>query len=319
MLKNKLAEWGLPSWYLAAFSSLVIFFFGLIALGGSVRIMKAGLACPDWPLCFGDMIPNYHPQVYFEFIHRVVAGCATLGTLGLSFILFRSRAPRALKNWVGLALVLLAFQIVFGGLTVLWLLKSGVVATHLVTGAGIFLTLLWVYLSMKPSAREELGPSWLLGQSVFVFLAAYTQVLLGGLVAANFASLVCIDFPTCHGQWFPTWSGIIGIHMIHRYFAYTVFTILLANWLIIRKVSPSPRLRKLSGILFLCVCGQICLGVANVLLLTPPLIAVAHLALGIGILSVTVRQLHLVVSQGVAVATPPHVTESLAVSQGALS
>lgn len=293
-MPNKVKEWGLPSWYLAAFNGLVIFFFFLIALGGSVRIMKAGLACPDWPLCFGDLIPDFHPQVYFEFIHRVVAGCASLGTLWLSVILFRSRAPRALKSLAGLVLLLLIFQIVFGGLTVLWLLKSGVVATHLMTGAGIFVTLLWIYLSLKPEATEGLGPSWLFWQSLFVFGAAYGQILLGGLVAANFASLVCIDFPTCHGEWFPTFSGIIGLHVIHRLGAYALSAILLANWLIIRKVSPSTRLRKLSGILFLCVCGQVCLGIANVLFLTPPLIAVSHLALGVGLLSVTVRQLHLV-------------------------
>ena len=42
----------------------------VIALGVLTRAMDAGLACPDWPLCFGDVIPDYHPQVYLEFIHR---------------------------------------------------------------------------------------------------------------------------------------------------------------------------------------------------------------------------------------------------------
>jgi len=295
MPKHALKEWGLPSWYLAAFNGLVLLFFFLIALGGSVRIMKAGLACPDWPLCFGDVIPDFHPQVYFEFIHRVVAGCASLGALAMCVILFRSRAPRALKGLGGVVLLLLVFQIVFGGLTVLWKLKSGVVATHLVTGAGILCTLLWIYLSLKPVTRgENLGPAWLRTQSLLVFFCAYGQVLLGGLVAANFASLVCIDFPTCHGQWFPTFSGIIGLHVIHRLGAYCLSLILLINWLVIRRVSPSPRLRRLAGVLFACVCGQVGLGIANVLLLTPPLIAVSHLALGIGVLTVTVRQVHLV-------------------------
>jgi len=293
-MRENLKQWGLPSWYLAVFNALVILFFCLIALGGSVRIMKAGLACPDWPLCFGTVIPYYQPQVYFEFIHRVVAGLASLGTLALSVMMFRSSAPRALKYLIGFVLVFLCFQIVFGGLTVLLMLKSGVVATHLVTGAGIFITLLWIYLSIKPAPVEDPGPPWLFWQSLLVFIAAYGQVLLGGLVAANFASLVCIDFPTCHGEWFPTFSGIIGLHVIHRLGAYCLSVILLANWLVILNVSPSLRLRKIAGILFLCLCAQVCLGIANVLTLTHPLVAVSHLAMGIGVLSVTLRQFHLV-------------------------
>ena len=55
----------------------------LIALGAATRAMNAGLACPDWPLCFGDIIPDFHPQVYFEFIHRVLACLIALATFYL--------------------------------------------------------------------------------------------------------------------------------------------------------------------------------------------------------------------------------------------
>lgn len=290
-------HWNLPSWYVTAYNYLVITVFFLIALGGSVRIMKAGLACPDWPLCFGDVIPDYHPQVYFEFIHRVLAGLVSVATLVLQVILFRSRAPKTLKALGVFALVVLLAQVVFGGLTVLLLLQSYVVATHLILGTSFFSTLLWIYLSLREKERpvpKSIGPSWLMGLCLFMVVAIFGQILLGGLVAAHFASLVCIDFPTCHGEWFPTFSGIIGLHVIHRLGAYFIFLSALTNWILMRKYSTSPRLKKLSGILFLCVCGQVCLGIANVLLLTPPLIAVGHLALGVGVLSVAFRQLHFV-------------------------
>lgn len=295
MTSNSQKNLKLPDWYLKAYCFLVVAVFFLIALGGSVRAMKAGLACPDWPLCFGDVIPDYHPQVYFEFIHRVVAGTVSIVTLVLQIILFRSRASRGLKVLAGLSLVILLTQIVFGGLTVLLLLQSGVVATHLMLATGFFATLLWIYLSLRSPGRESaIRSSWLLGLSAFVVAVAVTQIFLGALVAANFASLVCIDFPTCHGEWFPTFSGIIGLHVIHRLGAYVTFIVLLINWLLVRKFALSERLKKLAGILFLCVFGQVCLGIANVLLLTPPVIAVGHLALGVGVLSVAIRQLHVV-------------------------
>ncbi len=290
----RVSSWGLPPWYLTAYNALVITVFFLIALGGSVRIMKAGLACPDWPLCFGDVIPDYHPQVYFEFIHRVLAGFVAIATVAMQTILFRSRAPRGLKWLAAGSLTLLFGQVIFGGLTVLLLLQSMVVATHLILGTGFFSSLLWIYLSLKAELQKSVSPIpvWVKRFALFMVCVVYGQILLGGLVASHFASLVCTDFPKCNGEWFPTFSGIIGLHLIHRLGAYFVFLMALTNWLIMRKYSRAPQLRKLGSLLFLCVCAQVGLGISNVLFYTPPLIAVAHLALGVGVLSIAFRQLH---------------------------
>jgi cytochrome c oxidase assembly protein subunit 15 len=290
-----ITEWGLPPWFVTAFKGLVIGVFGLIALGGSVRIMKAGLACPDWPLCFGDVIPDYHPQVYFEFIHRVVAGMVAITAVTLQTFLFRSRAPAFMKRIGAFSLFLLIAQIIYGGLTVKLLLKNHVVLTHLMLGTGFFATLLWMFLTLRSRERttaERVGPNWLLAFCMGIAAAVYGQIFLGGLVASNFASLVCIDFPKCHGEWFPTFSGIIGLHMIHRLGGYTIFVLLLTNWLVIQRHSPSPRLKRLSRLMFLGVCTQVGLGIANVMLLTPPLIAVAHLAVGVSLLTLALMQVH---------------------------
>ena len=56
----------------------------------------------------------------------------------------------------------------------------------------------------------------------FVLAAVYGQILLGGLVASNYAALACTEFPKCQGQWFPDLVGPVGIHMIHRFGAYAV-------------------------------------------------------------------------------------------------
>ena len=290
--------YGLPSWYVTAFNILIISIFGLIALGGSVRLMNAGLACPDWPLCFGDVIPDYHPQVYFEFIHRVLAGLVMIATTALFVLLWRSRVPRVLKQVAVGAMILLLTQAVFGGLTVLLKLHSKVVAAHLGMGTGFFALMLWIYLNVKNGSTEEGKvegvfqsiPRWVRVVAVGLLLAVYGQILLGGLVASHFASLVCTDFPTCHGEWFPTFSGIIGLHVIHRLGAYTVFTLILAGWLVLRsRVREFPRFKMLGAWMFALVCMQVVIGIANVLLHTPPVIAVAHLAIGTAILGIAVR------------------------------
>ena len=68
----------------AAFGALVVAMFALIVLGALVRAHGAGLACPDWPLCFGEFVPRMNLRVAFEWSHRVLAGQrrAVLAALG---------------------------------------------------------------------------------------------------------------------------------------------------------------------------------------------------------------------------------------------
>lgn len=287
------ADYGLPSWFVAALGWLVVEVFVLIALGGSVRVMNAGLACPDWPLCFGDVIPDYHPQVFVEFIHRVMAGMVTVVAIGLNIVLWRSKAPSFVK-WLGLvSLVVLLSQVVLGGLTVLWQLHSKIVAAHLGTAGVFFGILLWMWLSLRP--QEEPGvrvPAWVSKWSVVTLTAIFGQIILGGLVASHYAAQACTEFPTCNGAWFPTFSGVIGLHIIHRLGAYLVFALAAVNLFLMIKKSGSVRLRKIAIGNFAMVLAQVAVGIANVLLHTPPLIAVIHLALATAILSMSVRQLH---------------------------
>jgi len=49
----------------------VALFFLLLVWGNLVAGMKAGLACPDWPLCHGRVLPPFRLDVWMEFTHRV--------------------------------------------------------------------------------------------------------------------------------------------------------------------------------------------------------------------------------------------------------
>lgn len=285
----------LPKWYGGVLGGLVVEVFFLIALGGSVRIMNAGLACPDWPLCFGDYIPDYHPQVYFEFIHRAMAGLVAITTVVLTYFMWVSDVPRRFKLWISASLVLLLAQIIFGGLTVLLQLQAGVVAAHLALGTAFFAVLLWIYLGLKYEKGLKLQASLKpppARMAAFMIAVIYGQILLGGLVASNYAALVCLDFPTCQGQWFPTFQGMIGLHVIHRLGAYFVFLAVFVNWLWIKRTKAPKQVQRLASAIFFGVGFQICLGIANVLLRTPALIGVLHLATAVFVLSLAIRMLY---------------------------
>jgi len=65
--------------YLTIFKRLgchsVLALIALIVIGGATRVMEAGLACPDWPLCYGSFLPFKHMnlRVFLEWFHRLDA------------------------------------------------------------------------------------------------------------------------------------------------------------------------------------------------------------------------------------------------------
>ncbi len=275
-----------------AYGWLCVEIWLLIALGGGVRAMNAGLACPDWPLCFGDYIPDYHPQVYFEFLHRVMAGMVALVSFALAILVWRSRLSRRIKWLSVVSLIFLAAQIILGGLTVILLLHEKVVVAHLLL-AGIFLMVnLWLYISLKGVALGARARTISRGFSIAAwttFVIILSQMTLGGLVASNYAALVCTDFPLCHGKFIPTLKGILGLHVMHRLGAYLsgLAVLLLAFWAWREKDRIPGDLRPYTSWMAALVVLQIVVGILNVIFYTPPLMTVLHLATGMALLGLS--------------------------------
>ena len=118
---------------------MVCLCFILMTLGSTVRATDSGLACPDWPMCFGKLIPAMDMQIFLEWFHRLVAFSLGIFLLGMGWKILRSAYLRkTFVNEICCTIVLFFIQCVLGGLTVLKLLKPSIVSSHLLI-ALIFL------------------------------------------------------------------------------------------------------------------------------------------------------------------------------------
>lgn len=267
----------------------------LMCLGAGTRAKKFGITCPDWPLCFGKIIPDFHPGVYWEFIHRSAAGTMTILFLGCLIFAWRSKdkSLERTRGWLFIAFPLLLAQILMGGLTVLRLADIIIVTGHLTLATLFFGCLFWGLLWItQPKPIRDLSPALKFCVQALPALI-FCQIVLGGLVASSYAGSVCVDFPLCNGQWIPEpFSGPIALQVIHRFMAYFIFVVVMGSCGKILFSSQNQYVRKSAILVMAAVLTQVCLGIANVHFLIPFQVTVAHHLVGILLLATSLRLAH---------------------------
>ncbi len=204
----------------AAIYFLVATTTGLIVLGALVRAHEAGLACPDWPLCFGEVIPEMDLKIAFEWSHRALAGSVSLVFAGILWFCWRKpELWRRTRIPLCFAAVLLAVQIILGALTVWQLLAAWTVTAHLLTGNAFNVALsLAAHRSRAPRPHPVAAPRAARTIGAVAVALLVLQVALGGLVSSTFAGLACPEWPACSGgEFLPSFEGSVGLHLAHRW------------------------------------------------------------------------------------------------------
>ncbi|HEY9323066.1 MAG TPA: COX15/CtaA family protein [Candidatus Methylopumilus sp.] len=290
--------------------------FCLIVLGAYVRLSDAGLGCPDWPGCFGTLtVPESqmaiekaqhtfpdqiieNDKAWKEMAHRYVAGI--LGLLILTIGVLAHKNKKSLKVNILVPYSLLAlvfFQAMLGMLTVTLLLKPIIVSAHLIGGMTTLAILTYIcYEHFNKNSKLTLKKDVIFYMTRFSLILIFIQIFLGGWTSTNYAGLACTDFPTCHGEWIPnmdlkngfnifrnlgqTFEGapisldaLQAIQWIHRigavtviiYFSYLSFTLM-----------KYKQLRFESMLLLALIASQFVIGIANLMLHLPMVLAVSH-------------------------------------------
>lgn len=243
----------------------------LLFLGSVVHATESSLACPDWPTCFGTMMPEMVGGVFWEHLHRLVAGGLILIFVGVTWIASRDASRRWIVRASVFGVILLVIQAVFGGLTVIYQLPDAISTTHLAL-AFIFLALAVVLTTAASPRSAEIAPTdstvrrvlrrWGGAATGLVFL----QSVMGAVVRHTDAGMACPDFPTCLGVWVPPMeSHFVAVHFTHRVLGVlaTVAVVGLAVALV-RAGAGGPLRRRALGAVSL-VLVQFTLGVVSVL------------------------------------------------------
>ena len=288
----------------------------VVSFGAYTRLTDSGLGCPDWPGCYGTLsVPESIHQIekaqavypdspvevekaWIEMIHRYIAGILGVMILVIAFmsIKLRDQINYSLK-WPFFLLGLVIFQAALGMWTVTLLLKPAVVSSHLLGGMTVLGILTFLMHRNYGTHRENFVSNRFERKIIrFSLVLLFIQIALGGWTSTNYAALACTDYPTCHGSLIPemdfsnaftifrelgvtslgeplSLEALHAIQWVHR-----VGAIVLLGYLLfvayILKVNQGFNMWR--NVLILVISLQFIIGIANLLLHLPIVLATLH-------------------------------------------
>jgi heme A synthase len=261
--------------------------YALIVLGGTVRATDSGEACPDWPLCHGQVIPPADTNVWIEFSHRLLASVVGFLIAGLVYATWRRRHEDGILWRAGLlAGVLVLVQVFVGGITVGTETAAGIVAIHLSIALALLTTLIFITCRLfrtrdLPLGRIEVLPA-------LVLAGVFALVISGAFVSQKHAGLAYPDWPLFDGKLTPARSTEGELHYLHRVVAGGVGLLFLGLLLVsLRERLAVPVTWGVSAAFALFIL-QALLGAANVWLELATSVRILHLALASAVWGVLV-------------------------------
>ena len=175
----------------------VLALIALIVIGGATRVMEAGLACPDWPLCYGTFLPLNHMnlRVFLEWFHRLDA--FLVGLLILTEFILSIVWRKELPNWLPKTYSLLVFLVIvqgsIGAFTVINLLNSYSVTAHLLTAFLLLITTITINQNLENNGVNKSSTWWKI-LLFFPLILTLIQSFIGVRLSSTWSAHLCLSF-----------------------------------------------------------------------------------------------------------------------------
>ena len=184
-----------------------LFTLPLVAFGAIVRLNGAGLSCPDWPLCYGKIIPPPGLEIALEMGHRFVATALGIFIIFLVFLAYKSARYARFRSLSIASLALVILQGILGALTVTMDLWPPIVSLHLLGGIALFgLLIVLTFLSFREDVTPgfeaySIGTHPLLSKKLLGLIAIFFIILVSGAAnSTTYSGYACEGFPGCHSD-----------------------------------------------------------------------------------------------------------------------
>ncbi|WP_416652125.1 COX15/CtaA family protein [Candidatus Pseudothioglobus sp. Uisw_086] len=306
----------------------------VVILGAYTRLADAGLGCPDWPGCYGELLvpdvisseyerPLDVAKAWKEMVHRYAASILGISILVIFLLAVFRKTEREQSIKLPTALLLLVgFQGALGMWTVTEQVHPGIVTMHLFGGFSTTTLLFWLFLNQRP--QPKIGQPVLKRHKLMLIIVTALlifQIFLGGWTSTNYAALSCGEyFPTCLGEMWPEdmdfknayyWGelgvdyefGILenqtrtAIQMVHRVGALVVTAAIIALSFALKNYLAFQK----NIVIVLALLGiQVALGIINVVMSLPMFAAVMHNAVALFLLLSLISLAHRMFNQNTA-------------------
>lgn len=284
---------------LAVFTTALTYF--LIAVGAMVRVTGAGMGCPDWPMCFGLLVPpmsveelppfgsyDYPPgwrvetfdplMTWIEYVNRLIGalvGLSILSTLIAALVAFRRRVGVLVPTFLAFVGVLYAAWL--GARVVAHELAPWIVTVHLLSAIGVVSALVVAVVNAATDAGH--APTAAQKKAALAIQGVTGLALVQGAIGTQVRGFI-EDVARAHpdlarGEWI-TRVGLVDI--VHRNLALVVVGAAVAVALAVRRWTPSATtaIRLVDASAALAV-SQLVIGGLLVNLALPRVLQVFHL------------------------------------------